>query len=554
MRQAWATRSTALLALALTVAAALGASSCLSRRDPQPSERERGCTACHGDARRGGTALLRAAPPYDLSRATQSGYPGVGAHSIHLEASATHGAVACEECHLIPERVDSPGHADDGAPAEIVFGGLASHHDLEPTYDFIARRCDNTYCHGGAQAVWTEPRDSAAACGSCHELPPPAPHPQSSLCSSCHGSVVDEARHIRAPELHVNGTVELVATSCTQCHGSGDEPAPPLDSQGNSRIAAIGVGAHAAHLSGGSSSRPLACTECHEVPEEVDDFAHADGLPAEVALVGVAETGARAPDWDRARATCADSWCHGPAAGASASPPWNEPIRLDCTSCHGNPPPAPHPQMANCSHCHAEVVADDDVSMLDRNRHVDGVVDVFVDQSCTGCHGSENPAPPSNLSGGTSTLARGVGAHQTHVLGTSRSRAVACQDCHQVPEEVLSPGHVDTPLPAEVSFAGGALAFGATPTFANDTCSNTSCHGAVFPGGHASGGSLTAPEWSQVDGTQAACGTCHGLPPPRPHPYYSEDSGRCHKNLSPDGQSFLRPELHVDGVVTFELE
>ena len=542
LRQARASGSTAILALALSVAATLGASSCLSRRDPQPSDRERGCTACHGDARRGGAPLLQAAPPYDLSRARQSGYPGVGAHSIHLQASETHGAVACDECHVVPERVDSPGHADDGAPAEIVFGSLASHGGLEPTYDFIARRCDNSYCHGGAQAVWTEPRDSTGACGSCHGLPPPAPHPQSELCASCHGSVIDEARHIRAPELHVNGTVELVATSCTQCHGSGDEPAPPRDSEGHGSIAAIGVGAHAAHLDGGAWSRPLACSECHEVPEQVDDFAHADGVPAEVALLGVAQTGARAPDWDRAEATCVDSWCHGPGSSlTNQAPRWNEPIELGCASCHESPPAAPHPQLADCSHCHGQVVAEDDLSMLDRNRHVDGVVDVFVDQTCTSCHGGDNPAPQ-------------LGAHQTHVLGTSRSRAVACQSCHQVPAEVLSPGHVDTPLPAEVTFTGAALAFGATPSLSNDTCSNTSCHGAVFPGGHASGGSLTAPKWSQVDGSQAACGTCHGLPPPRPHPYYSEDCGRCHKNLSADGQSFLRPELHVDGIVTFELE
>jgi predicted CxxxxCH...CXXCH cytochrome family protein len=192
--------------------------------------------------------------------------------------------------------------------------------------------------------------------------------------------------------------------------------------------------------------------------------------------------------------------------------------------------------------------------MRDRNRHVDGIVDVFVDQSCTGCHGSENPAPPLNLAGEMASSAPGVGAHQTHVLGTPRSRAVPCGECHEVPREVLSPGHVDTALPAEVSFTGTALAFGAAPALTNDTCSNTPCHGAVLHGGHPSGGTLTAPKWYQVDGTQAACGTCHGLPPPRPHPYYSDDCGRCHKNLSADGSTFLRPELHVDGIVTFELE
>lgn len=39
------------------------------------------------------------------------------------------------------------------------------------------------------------------------------------------------------------------------------------------------------------------------------------------------------------------------------------------------------------------------------------------------------------------------------------------------------------------------------------------CHGAVEKGG-----SATAPKWTQVDGTQVTCGSCHGLPPPAPHP------------------------------------
>jgi hypothetical protein len=77
----------------------------------------------------------------------------------------------------------------------------------------------------------------------------------------------------------------------------------------------------------------------------------------------------------------------------------------------------------------------------------------------------------------------------------------------------------------------------------------------VFPEGHASGGSNTAPSWTTVDGTQAACGACHGLPPPRPHPKAELNPvcNACHKNIASDNTTFLRPELHVDGIVTFEL-
>jgi predicted CxxxxCH...CXXCH cytochrome family protein len=134
-----------------------------------------------------------------------------------------------------------------------------------------------------------------------------------------------------------------------------------------------------------------------------------------------------------------------------------------------------------------------------------------------------------------------------------RSRAVPCNECHQVPTRTLAPGHIDTALPAELDFSGVALAFGAVPKYSAGSCKDTACHGAMFPGGHASGGSLTTPNWTTVDATQAACGTCHGLPPPRPHPYYSDDCGRCHEDAAPDGKSFLHPERHVDGIVTFTL-
>lgn len=550
-RRGWTAAALASLSLLSVV---LGGVSCLSRRDEPRGSASDDCAACHGEPSRPGDGLLRSAPPRDLSGGTVPSYPGVGAHSIHLSASDTHGAFACTECHVVPERVDSPGHADDAAPAELVFGALAKNGDSQPTYDQVARRCDNSYCHGPSAAVWTEPRRSSDACGSCHGLPPAAPHPQSKLCSTCHGEVIDAAGKMTTPSLHVDGKVQARATSCTECHGRGDEPAPPRDVSGNEVIAALGVGAHQAHLGGGRWSRPLACEECHDVPREPEDFDHADGLPAEVRLRGVAQSGAHQPIWQREAARCADSWCHGPGANTiEETPPWNRSTRLSCTSCHGAPPPVPHPQMSDCSRCHGKVVGSDDVTIIDRQRHVDGRVDVELDESCSSCHGGDNPAPPRNVDGESEIGARGVGAHQVHVLGTPRSRAVPCVECHVVPDDVLTPGHVDTLPPAEVVLSGTANRFGGDALFSNGRCVDTSCHGAVFPSRHRSGGTLTAPSWLPGDGSQAACGTCHALPPPRPHPYYSEDCGRCHENLSPDGKSFLRPELHVDGIVTFAL-
>jgi predicted CxxxxCH...CXXCH cytochrome family protein len=540
---------------AVALAAALIALSpgCLEVRPGAADDRDDACASCHGDPNREGTALRRSAPPRDLLGASDPSYPGVGAHTIHLDGSETHGPVACAECHIVPERTDDPGHADDERPADVVFGPLARQGSGSPAYDPLTRICSDSYCHGGARAVWTAPRSPEDACGSCHGLPPPPPHPPSDRCSEWHGAVVDAERRIVAPALHVDGQVQLGEGGCTGCHGSGTDPAPPPDTAGNTARTAIGVGAHQVHLSGGTASRAVRCDACHIVPETVTAPMHVDGLPAQVVFGGVGVAGARAPTWDRASATCADTWCHSPGPGGNASAPWTSLGPTGCTSCHGAPPAPPHPQMDDCARCHGAVVGPDHVTIIDRDRHVDGVVDVAFDDSCVACHGATDPAPPPDVSGATATTAPGVGAHRTHLDPPGRSRPVPCAECHVVPSTVLEAGHVDTPRPAEVIFSGVALAHDAAPSYANGSCQSTPCHGAVFPRGRASGGTNTAPDWTTVDGTQAACGTCHGLPPPRPHPLgdLNPVCSACHENIAPDNVTFTRPELHVDGVVTF---
>jgi predicted CxxxxCH...CXXCH cytochrome family protein len=364
---------------------------------------------------------------------------------------------------------------------------------------------------------------------------------------------VNDAQQIENPALHVDGKIQFAAGDCAKCHGSAENPAPPVDTSGNLQPSAIGVGAHQAHLSGGNSSRPLACGECHTVPASAESPGHVDGLPAEVMLTGVASAFGHQPSWDHQLTTCGDTHCHGPGSTPSVSPSWIAAAPLACTSCHGTPPPAPHPQITDCSRCHGDVVAADDVTITDRSRHVDGNVDVKFDSSSTACHGSTNPAPPFDLSGSSATSSPGVGAHQAHVLGSARARAVQCNECHVVPDDVFAPGHLDSSLPAELAFSGVAAAFGGTPSYAAGACTNTSCHGGAFPSGHASGGTNLAPSWTQVDGTQAACGSCHGLPPPGPHPLGSLNPicNACHQNVLADNTTFIDPSLHVNGVVDF---
>ena len=232
---------------------------------------------------------------------------------------------------------------------------------------------------------------------------------------------------------------------------------------------------------------------------------------------------------------------------------------LDCASCHGLPPPLPHPQTDNCVACHSDVVGADNRSIIDRSRHVDGVVDVTLGATtCTTCHGDVNPAPPVDTEGQRGkTTAAGVGAHQTHVRGTARSRAVPCGECHIVPNAVLDPGHLDSSATRRRSrLSGVALRARRHPSLREQgTAANRLelLTAPLFPNGDPSGGSNTAPTWTRVDGTEAACGSCHGIPPPPPHPNPGNPCHYCHQNMAEDDLTFTHPELHVDGIVTFQL-
>jgi predicted CxxxxCH...CXXCH cytochrome family protein len=151
-------------------------------------------------------------------------------------------------------------------------------------------------------------------------------------------------------------------------------------------------------------------------------------------------------------------------------------------------------------------------------------------EDCSTCHGSSaNPAPPKDVSRNTAVTARGVGAHQKHLVGGALSDgSLQCVDCHVVPTSLASPGHINTAVPnapaqiaatATVAYtktnlpgtAGaapydkGQPTYTPTPSYSAATvkCTNTYCHG-NFKNGNAT----NAPTWN--DPASGACGTCHG--------------------------------------------
>lgn len=212
-----------------------------------------------------------------------------------------------------------------------------------------------------------------------------------------------------------------------------------------------------------------ACSTCHVEPERYDAQGHLDGV-VQVAFGDIA-TGGTFGD-----AGC-QVYCHGPQTLA-----WDAGRDDACGTCHELPPPD-HVR-DDCEACHQ-------LSSPDPS-HVDGVVSVGTTEDCDGCHVQSDRS------------------HRVHLmprLGLTSS--MRCEDCHLVPEEVSSPGHIDSVEPAEVFVAeilpdSLAAARGATPAYddATKTCSGVYCHGTD-----------TTIAWTDRSGT-VYCGTCHAIPPP----------------------------------------
>jgi predicted CxxxxCH...CXXCH cytochrome family protein len=322
------------------------------------------------------------------------------------------------------------------------------------------------------------------------------------------------------------------AAACVRCHGDPATGSP-----------APATGAHQVHLAGTALDGAVTCGACHVVP-----------------AVGVwgppARSAGAQPRWDRTSGTCSNVYCHGATTpgGPTATPAWTSTAALACTSCHGLPPATPeHAAVAAdakaCAGCHAATVRADGTIDVAGGKHVNGVVDLPGGGGCTACHGDPNrapaalaPAPPRDTKGNTATTAAGVGAHQAHLAGGALRAALACTDCHVVP---TSTAHAQQPLNltwSALATDGGRV----TPTFDATalTCANY-CHGATL-----SGGSNPSPRWTG-GAAEAACGSCHGLPPGGNHPAVSggvTTCNGCHPlTVKPDGTIDVAGGKHVDG-------
>ena len=530
--------------------------------------------------------------------------PVTGAHTIHLTGTLAE-PIVCSQCHNAQFQV-------------TLQGPLASANGAQGSFNTTTLTCSNVYCHvGGPQLelgggtvplpVWNPP--SVIACGGCHSAPgagAPTPwHPAVAAgvkCALCHPGYTNTI--VNKP-LHVNGKADLKppdlllpsgSINCAACHGDPTrvlppgtpvlvKAAPPLDRFGSSSPAAAGVGAHQAHLVPGPNAlaTPVACSECHVVPADLEHVGPGATTPATVFWGGLASANGATPVLVQpvpgsTSVTCSNVYCHGggpglPIGGGTlTTPTWNPPSAVTCGTCHALPGGSVdtstwHPVIAtgaSCGLCHTGYTRE----TVNLAVHVDGKPNVrFPDvaTSCTACHGAPTrvvppgeeilrAAPPVDRYGSSDTRQAGVGAHQAHLIpgASAISDPIACAECHVVPTNLLHVGPAFT-TPATLEWGPIATANGATASFdsTSATCANY-CHGATL-----TGGANRLPAWTKVDGTQAQCGTCHGDPPTsgvhvvhaRP-PWLGVSCGVCH----PTGYAFgvvgagVVP-IHVDGVV-----
>jgi predicted CxxxxCH...CXXCH cytochrome family protein len=357
--------------------------------------------------------------------------------------------------------------------------------------------------------------------------------------AGCLGEISDTSNEISPPN------AEPLAGCSMSCHGSDASNAPPKSIMGATDTSSVAVGAHQQHLDPAPTwHRKVACADCHVVPADVASPGHMDGdNKAEVIFGAVARTST----WD---GTTCTTGCHGTAAwgGSKVSPMWTlvDGTQSTCGSCHGAPPPPPHPTETNCASCHP-TMEEQSLTFRDPASHINGVVDL-VDASltggCTTCHGSTSSAPPKDLAGNTARTARGVGAHEIHLAVSNWHRTVTCSSCHSVPRTVDAPGHRDGDNVAEVKF--DTLNPAGTYSPGTTTCSTQYCHG----NGRGNNGTIS---WLATG--PLACGSCHsitgaGMSGDHSRHINGENMrcSQCHATVVDANRTIIGPLLHVNGV------
>jgi hypothetical protein len=372
-------------------------------------------------------------------------------------------------------------------------------------------------------------------------------------------------------------------TSCYGCHTSYPHKTGWVDSSASAfhgKLLLLGMGTladcakcHGTDLSGGTSGK--SCRTCH------GSYPHRTGWE-DASAAGSHGRYLKAKNWQLTE--CAS--CHGGnySGGTNGE---------SCFKCHASYPHTVFQPslghsgyllgkgypLAQCRTCHGAsytggTVVDKSCSAV--LCHVDAGGAQKTPEACNTCHGqfravagdALSAAPPKSVLGDSLTTARGVGAHQKHLVSGTLGKSVKCAECHAVPTQTFSSGHVETQLPAEVVFqdtlarlaTGTAGNYMPNPTYSATTfkCSNVYCHGSwrlsratsrypdLFTDSVMTGAD-SEPSWTE--GNTGCGGRCHGLPPVGHRHQTLTDCANCHPGVVNGSGSIIDKTRHINGRV-----
>jgi predicted CxxxxCH...CXXCH cytochrome family protein len=328
-------------------------------------------------------------------------------------------------------------------------------------------------------------------------------------CQPCHGENYDGGKS---------------GVACASCHPSFPHPSTWLDKDSEpfhgDVVDSLGTkvceDCHGADLSGGISG--VACSDCHSL------FPHPSGW-----------ANPNSPNFHGVYIS-EDNW--------SLS---------SCTGCHGADYEGGSSGVS-CTTCHAQTGGP---------------------EACNTCHGNfagpvsniSNWAPPEDLEKETATTAKGVGAHQTHLntMDLAAVNELGCTQCHAQLSGFDDPNHITGTVQLEwnpLATDSGRV----TPVWSesNATCANVYCHGnfeftrasSPYPWAYtdsAMTGNNPTLEWTKVGTGQAACGTCHELPPAGHFPQELKDCYVCHGTVVDQDLNIIDKTKHINGKIDLTL-
>jgi predicted CxxxxCH...CXXCH cytochrome family protein len=221
-----------------------------------------------------------------------------------------------------------------------------------------------------------------------------------SECKTCHG--VDFKGGNTGASCMKCHTSADGPQACGTCHGNRDHANPPKSLSGDTVDTYYGVGMHMSHLYSSDWAAPVACSECHTVPESFLDSSHIGPNPdgrAELNFGPLARTQHGAvpnPIYDQNTNTCANNYCHGKFYGGNqtSAPKWTDAGTVYCGTCHGDPSTGdPMPRLGSgqiapphlaalpqCYLCHGSVI-DSNMTIIAPLKHINGEINFNVGQN-----------------------------------------------------------------------------------------------------------------------------------------------------------------------------